>query len=116
MGVKIASTFPMLSYLLFADDSLIFFRASVEDCTSVKECLKAYELALGQLINFEKSVLSFSLNTSLALVDWIKTTLMIPVVQGHDVYLGLPTFSLSSKRVQFGYLLERVVRKIKGWG
>ncbi|XP_075515477.1 uncharacterized protein LOC142550125 [Primulina tabacum] len=47
-GVRIASTCPILTHLFFADDSLVFFRATEADCAGVKECLKAYELASGQ--------------------------------------------------------------------
>ncbi|XP_073126118.1 uncharacterized mitochondrial protein AtMg00310-like [Henckelia pumila] len=41
--------------------------------------------------------------------------LTIPVVQGHNLYLGIPTVSLRSKRLQFKYLVERVVKHIQGW-
>ncbi|XP_073121147.1 uncharacterized protein [Henckelia pumila] len=34
---------------------------------------------------------------------------------GHEVYLGLPTFTIRSKRLQFRYLVEKVVKRIKGW-
>lgn len=36
-------------------------------------------------------------------------------MQGHNIYLGLPTFSLRSKRLQFGYLRERIDKKINDW-
>ncbi|XP_073317203.1 uncharacterized protein [Primulina huaijiensis] len=115
-GVRIASTCPILTHLFFADDSIVFFRATEADCVGVKECLKAYELASGQVINFEKSGLSFTPNTEPTLVDRIKYSLSIPVVQGHEVYLRLPTFSLRNKKVQFSYLVEGVSRRVKGWG
>lgn len=35
-GIRIASSCPVLTHVFFADDSLIFFRATVEDCTEVK--------------------------------------------------------------------------------
>ncbi|XP_075489667.1 putative mitochondrial protein AtMg00310 [Primulina tabacum] len=38
------------------------------------------------------------------------------VIQRHEIYLGLPTISLRSKRLQFQYLVERVVKKTEGWG
>lgn len=85
-------------------------------CSQVKACLHAYEKASGQMINYEKSALSFSPNTGSDIAERIKTDLTIPVVQGHDMYLGLPTFSLRSRRVQFQYLVERVSCRINGWG
>ncbi|XP_073133772.1 uncharacterized protein [Henckelia pumila] len=99
MGVRIASRGP----------------ATDEYYTSVAECLGSYERASGEVINFEKSDLSFTPNTKLDVFERIRAALTIPVVQGHEVYLGLPTFSLRSKKFQFWYLVERVSRRIKGW-
>ncbi|XP_073153896.1 uncharacterized protein [Henckelia pumila] len=114
-GVKIATGCPPVSHLFFADDSLIFFRVSLEESIRVKECLTAYERALGQIVNFEKSTLSFSQNTNPNLIEMVKVLFSILVVQRHNLYLGLPTISLKSKRAQFRYLVERVIRKIQGW-
>lgn len=70
--IKIASCCPMLNHLFFADDSLIFFRATMEDCIQVKQCLHDYELASWQVINFDKHSLSFTPNTDPATMDLIK--------------------------------------------
>lgn len=70
----------------------------------------------GNLFNFEKSSLSFSPNISEANADNIKSLLSISIAHGHDVYLGLPTFSMKSKKLQFRYLVERVAKRMKGWG
>lgn len=40
----------------FADDSIIFSRATMEDCAAILEILRLYEGASGQKINFEKSI------------------------------------------------------------
>ncbi|XP_073030650.1 uncharacterized protein [Primulina eburnea] len=106
---------PLSPYLFVLYDSLVFFRATMQEGARVKECLTQYEKASGQLINYEKSALSFSPNSSPALMATIKTILTIPVVHQHDLYLGLPTVSMRSKRLQFKYLLERVVKRIQGW-
>ncbi|XP_073152575.1 uncharacterized protein [Henckelia pumila] len=63
-GVKIAATCPSISHLFFADDSLMFFRATLEYGTRVKECISCYDKASGQIINCDKSALSFSPNTN----------------------------------------------------
>lgn len=39
----------------------------------------------------------------------------IPLCQGHEVYLGLLTFSIKSKRLQFGYLRDCVAKKLDSW-
>lgn len=48
-------------------------------------------------------------------VDMVRGLLNLNVVQGHSIYLGLPTFSIRQKRIQFGYIRDRVQRKLAGW-
>ena len=40
-----------MSHLLFADDTLLFFKAEEEQARNVKQVLHAYERATGQIIN-----------------------------------------------------------------
>lgn len=51
-GIKVVTTGPLISHLLFADDSIIFPRAIVEECHMIVDCLNLYEEALGQKVNF----------------------------------------------------------------
>lgn len=101
--------------MLFADESLIFFKANRDNCSNILQCLKEYEKASGQQVNFDKLTITFSKNTSGDNILFIKNNLHLRVFQGHEVYLGLPTFSIRSKRVQFGYLWDRVAKKLDGW-
>lgn len=41
--------------------------------------------------------------------------LHIPVVQGHELYFGLPTFAMRSNKVQFSFFRDRVVKRIDRW-
>lgn len=42
-------------HILFADDSLIFSRASNEDCKNLKQIFDVYTNASGQIFNYKKS-------------------------------------------------------------
>lgn len=81
----------------------------------MKDCLNLYEKASGQLINFDKSAITFSNKTPRDHIEFIKGCLNIFVCQGHDLYLGLPTFSILSKRIQFGYIRDRVAKRLDCW-
>lgn len=61
--LSIAKHSPLISHLFFVDDSIIFFKAVPVEGAAVCSILHWYERASGQTINFEKSVISFSLNT-----------------------------------------------------
>lgn len=96
----------MSTHLFFADDSLIFFKATKDNTDKVRKCLHNYELASGQLVNYDKSAISFSESTNQAHINYIRDTLNLRISQGHELYLGLPTFSIRSKRIQFSYLRD----------
>ncbi|KAK2665076.1 hypothetical protein Ddye_003650 [Dipteronia dyeriana] len=114
-GIKVARGAHAISHLLFADDSLIFARATVEECKWLVDILKCYEAASGQSINFEKSALSFSPNVSIRCVNEIKSLFNIGVVSCHDKYLGLPSSITRNKRQVFEDIKDRVWQKLQGW-
>lgn len=62
-GIRIDLRGPTISHLFFADDSLIFTRATEEECQALLSCLRIYESASGQKINYDKLGISFSPNT-----------------------------------------------------
>lgn len=76
---------------------------------AIKQGLEKYARASGQLINFDRSYISWSKNILEAQADKLQGILGVYVAQGHALYLGLPTFSQRQKRVQFGYIRERVI-------
>ena len=47
-GIEVCHGGPKLSYLFFADDSLIFYKASIKECTALQKILNVYEKAFGQ--------------------------------------------------------------------
>ena len=61
-GISICRGCPMITHLFFADDSLLFCKASRQECQKLIEILELYEAALGQKINADKSSVSFSHN------------------------------------------------------
>lgn len=114
-GLKMASRGPVITHLFFADDSLVFFKADPDSCKFIKESLESYEAASGQVVNFEKSALSFSPYTSQINQDRVKEVLRIRESRRHDFYLGVPSFTLRSRRVQFGYLRDKMARRVADW-
>ena len=59
-GISVCRGGPELSHLFFVDNSLIFYRVSMEDCDELQRVLGVYERASGQQLNRAKTSLFFS--------------------------------------------------------
>jgi len=59
-GIKVASSAPAVSHLLFADGSLLFFKANRESAEAIKEALNNYCRASRQQVNMDKSSIHFA--------------------------------------------------------
>jgi hypothetical protein len=114
-GVKIAPTAPEISHLFFADDSLIFCRASTNEVTTIANIIHNYEEASGQLVNLNKSEMLFSKGVYESTKEDIYQILPIQNVTNFSKYLGMPTAAGRSKSQMFNYLQERIWKKLKGW-
>jgi hypothetical protein len=114
-GVSISRTGLKLSHLFFADDSLLFCRATVPECQRVMDILHNYEAASGQKINREKTTLFFSKSTSRMDQKAIKQFLQVPALRSYETYLGLSSCMGRSKLQSFAYIKERVWSKLQGW-
>ena len=63
----------IISHLFFVDDSLIFCKASMNDCNSLQHVLKVYEDASGQQMIKAKTSLFVNTNTNREIQEEIKT-------------------------------------------
>ena len=114
-GVSVCKSAPKITNLLFADDSLLFCRATKTEVEVVNDILKTYAQASGQSINLEKSSVYFSSNTLDYQKEEIKQILGVREVDRFESYLGLPTLVGRSKYHSFSYLKDRVWKKLQGW-
>ncbi|XP_057415840.1 uncharacterized protein LOC130710549 [Lotus japonicus] len=114
-SIKIARSAPIISHLLFADDSIVFARANHQEAECIRSILAVYERVSGQVINFDKSMLSCSHNVPSTCFNELKELLGVNAVESYDKYLGLPTLIGKSKNQVFNFVKERVWKKLKGW-
>ncbi|XP_057426392.1 uncharacterized protein LOC130719802 [Lotus japonicus] len=90
-GIRVARATPAISHLLFADDSIVFARANVDEARTLQAIVATYERASRQVINLDKSMLSVSRNVTDNIFDELKQLLNVKAVESYDKYLGLPT-------------------------
>uniref|UniRef100_A0A2N9HZ73 Reverse transcriptase domain-containing protein n=1 Tax=Fagus sylvatica TaxID=28930 RepID=A0A2N9HZ73_FAGSY len=114
-GISICRRSPKLTHLFFADDNLLFCRATQTECQKIQEILQVYEKASGQQLNRSKTTLFFSRNTTQATQEAIKSILGVPSIRQYEKYLGLPSLVGKEKMQCFSKIKERVWSKVKGW-
>ncbi|BFG15867.1 hypothetical protein CerSpe_021410 [Prunus speciosa] len=106
---------PTLSHLMFAYDTLIFLKASTQNCRNLVMLLNAYCYASGQQVNFSKSTLFFSPHTPMQLRESLCNIFGMPEVEDPGNYLGLPTIWGRAKRNALSYIKDRILAKVDGW-
>ncbi|KAK6146582.1 hypothetical protein DH2020_020451 [Rehmannia glutinosa] len=114
-GVSVCKQAPHISHLFFADDTLLFGHATVDEARHLKYAIRLYEKVSGQQINIVKSGVYFSPNTKPDTINSILQILGMIQVDSHGKYLGLPSVIGKSKRDVFACIKDRVWTRIEGW-
>ena len=105
----------MVTHLFFADNSLLFCKASVYECQQLIDILQLYEATSSQKVNTNKSSIFFSCNTLEEVKNEVMSTLGPMSDSRHSKYLGLPSIIGKSKTEVFTEIKERVGKKLSGW-
>ena len=90
-GFQVCRGGPLISHLFFADDSLVFLKASVQESQSLKHILAMYAAESRQQINFNKSSITFTANTPRQVRSQICSLLQVTEKDTLGTYLGLPS-------------------------
>ena len=114
-GISICRGCSMVTHLFFANDSLLFCKATNQECHKLIEILGLYEVASGQKVNAEKFSVFFSHNTPQEKRCEVLNILGPMQDIRHSKYLGLPSIIGRSKTKVFAKMKEKVGRKLAGW-
>jgi hypothetical protein len=114
-GLTVAQSAPAVNHLLFADDSLLFVKASAEGAHEVANVLEFYCQASGQRINFDKSSVFFSKRCPEIVREEMKGILNVPNETLSEKYLGMPSDVGRSVNGAFKFLRDRLWKRIQGW-
>ncbi|CAA0811789.1 Uncharacterized mitochondrial protein AtMg01250, partial [Striga hermonthica] len=115
IGLKLSRNGPALSHLLFADDSLFFCKASVDQTALLLNLLEKYRLFTGQTVNMLKSAVFFSRSCPAILQSRICSSLNGIPSHKSTRYLGLPLGIGKSKIEVFQYVVDSVKSRIQNW-
>lgn len=76
-GIKVASSAPPVNHLMFADDSLLFFKTSVVGAVEVSKLLDTNCQASSQRVNRDKSSIFFSKGCPSVVREEVKLSLQV---------------------------------------
>lgn len=113
--LKIARNSPGISNLLFADDSLIFFKATIEEAKIIKKILNDFQKGTGQLLSESKCSLLFRELCPEDTREEIKRTLGVVLASFESKYLGLPTPEGRMKDENFQPIMDRFGKRCNDW-
>ncbi|XP_024310402.1 uncharacterized protein LOC112268687 [Brachypodium distachyon] len=112
-GLMVASSALAVNHLLFADDSLLFVKTSLEGAAEAATVLDTYCQASGQRINLDKCSVFFSKGCPEAVRTEMKNTLQVHSESLSEKYLRMPSDVGHSTNGAFKYLKDRVWKR---WG
>ncbi|KAA3457895.1 reverse transcriptase [Gossypium australe] len=114
-GAKASRYGPEISHLLFADDCILFGEATERGARIVKEILQEYAHYSGQCVNFNKSTVLFSANTTETSKAMVSSLLEVRTSDNPERYLGLPNMVGRKKREAFQNLIDKIIVRIEVW-
>lgn len=113
--VRVARGAPTISHLCFVDDSFLFFKATHNETLLIKNLLIVFAQASGQVVNFNRSSISFSANVLESNIRQLCELLEVNATTNHGAYLGLPFYIGRKKKEVFQYIRDRVWHRLQGW-
>ena len=113
--LKIARNSPGISNLLFADDSLLFFKATVDQARVIRRVLENFQKGTGQLLSESKCSILFSEICPAQSREEIKSTLGVISSSFESKYLGLPTPEGRVKDDNFQPIMDRIRKRCNDW-
>lgn len=99
------------NHLFLADDNILFGRATMEGALAIRSIINTYEQILGQLVNFEKSLIYFSNNVHEGVKLQIKKSLGVRIANNLEKYLGLSMMVGRKKKNAFVEIKKKILNK-----
>ncbi|KAI5400556.1 hypothetical protein KIW84_065444 [Lathyrus oleraceus] len=114
-GIQIFRGTPKVSHLLFTGDYFLFYRATLTEVTNLMGLLRSYAEASGQEINMTKSEVFFSHNICRPAREDMACIMGVHQVLGTSMYLRLPSIIGRSKKANFAFIKDHLLKKINSW-
>ena len=101
-----------ISHPFFADDLMLFAKASEDNCETINEVLECFCAELSQTVSVDKSRIYFFQNVSSDLKEIICENIGVHATNNLGKYLGFPLRHKGVARNQYNFIAERVINKL----
>ena len=113
-GFSLCKYGPKICHLLFANNSLLFCWAGVNDVSKILEILRKYERASGQKLKANKTTIFFGGNVMDSAKMQVQSLLGVSEIKEYENYLGLPVVVGRHKKASFNYIKNHFGVNFKG--
>jgi hypothetical protein len=114
-GINVSRSAPSISYLLFADDNLLFFKLNEGQASHVKALLSVFERGTGQSLSPAKCSMLVRQRADVSLIDRVKLILGVERPTFDAKYLGLPMPDGRMWRGMFQSIEDRYIKRMTDW-
>ncbi|XP_026383457.1 uncharacterized protein LOC113278954 [Papaver somniferum] len=111
-GFKIRKNSPSISHLFFADDCMLFFKASFMYARNLIKIINIFAKASGQAINFEKSGFFTTSKMHHKHKKLLSKALGIRYMSSSEKYIGTPLFVNRDKTKSFQFLIDKFYSRL----
>lgn len=113
--IKASNSGPIISHLFFANDLLLFARADITNCRSVRDAIDEFCMKSGHIVNPVKSKIYFSPNVERDQRMKFYDILEFWSIANLGTYMGFPLRHTRSSNQDFNFIIDRVKQKLAGW-
>jgi hypothetical protein len=113
--VRLSRNGPPLSHLFFADDVLLFAKATKSQALNIASTLNRFAVYSGLKVSNIKSKVLFSSNTRRGKITSIVASTGITRTHSLEKYLGFPMIHNRLQRRDFEFLEEKIGKRLASW-
>ncbi|GAU45807.1 hypothetical protein TSUD_87100 [Trifolium subterraneum] len=115
VGIRAGRAGPIISHLMFADDLLLYGKATAEHMQCVIKVLDDFCILSGQKVSQEKTSILFSKNVPQEVKTMLQNISGFRVTSSLGKYLGVPLTGRAPKRGDYQYIIEQLQSKLTAW-
>ena len=114
-AIQLGKDGPPISHLFFADDLVLFTKASFDQVTFLENVFRIFCDSSGQKISKQKSIVFFSRNVHQDRINELGRDMGMVVTTDLGRYLGVPIIHGRITKQMYAYVVDKMKRRISDW-